>query len=527
MPAKRSRPAAKKAPGVKLSRQAAEALSAGRLDERVGRILQATWNAAATSERNENLWVGASGRSADAENAPGVRTTIRNRCRYEARNNSFCRGIIDTKSSDVVGRVPRLQLFAAPTDEAALKAAEVKEAAFAAWAENVRLGQRLRLLFVQRMESGEGFIVLRTNDAIDGPVKLDPILVEADRVTSSFTKVEGPTYCDGITYDALGNPVSYDVMKDHPGSDYVLVGYTGEYETVPVSRCLHYFRATRPGQRRGVADIAPALNLFGMLRRWSMAVLNSAETAAHLSWLLTSQGGPNIEPVEIDPMDTIDLTLGTGLTMPAGWEPKQLKAEQPTANHQEYLRCIINEIARGQNMPMNVALGDSSDYNYASGRLDYQVYFRDISVNRHDLGVTILTPIFKAWDREYRVAMGEAPGPAEPHEWFFDGTEHVDPAKEANAEQTKLASKTLTYRDVFSRKGQDWREAFKQMAAEEQYMDELGIKPQLGNAPAGPAPNPPKSDDGEDGNGNGDGDGSLEVSGGKVRCRIRPNMQRG
>ncbi len=465
---------------VRLSAHAAELLDIDRFDRRVSKIVKATYDAAQTTDRNENLWATASGRSADAEATAAIRATIRNRCRYEARNNSYCRGMIDTKANDIVGRMPRLQLV---TDNADYN--ERKEAVFNAWAQEVRLGEKMRMAMVARMESGEIFLVLKNNPALRSAVKLDIVMVEAERVCAQYDKAPSDRYQDGITYDEFGNPVSYDILRYHPGGLYSGGGGATGYDTVPASQVIHIFRATRPGQRRGVPDIAPALNLFGMIRRYTLAVVSAAEAAANAAWVLVSKS-PNVEPVDIDPMDSINLSMGSGLTMPAGWGIEQIKAEQPTTTHTDFKRNSLNEAFRCINMPLNVGLGDSSQYNYASGRLDFQVYFRDIMVNRYDLGVVALTPIYRAWDYEYQRTDGAilrfaVPVDSDAHEWFFDGTEHVDPMKEAGAEKTRLANGTITYREVYARKGQDWRAAFKQRAEEQQLADQLGLK--LGEQP--------------------------------------------
>ena len=69
-------------------------------------------------------------------------------------------------------------------------------------------------------------------------------------------------------------------------------------------------------------------------------------------------------------------------TLPDGWKLGQIKAEQPGTSYAEFKREILNEIARCLNMPYNIAAGDSSDYNYASGRLDHQTYYRAIRIEQ-------------------------------------------------------------------------------------------------------------------------------------------------
>ena len=90
-------------------------------------------------------------------------------------------------------------------------------------------------------------------------------------------------------------------------------------------------------------------------------------------------------------------------------------------------------------MPFNIAAGNSSGYNYASGRLDHQTYFKSIRVDQAHIGAVVLDRILAAWFDEAALLPGMLPtgvGPIAdwPHHWFWDGHEHVDPAKEANAQ---------------------------------------------------------------------------------------------
>ena len=53
------------------------------------------------------------------------------------------------------------------------------------------------------------------------------------------------------------------------------------------------------------------------------------------------------------------------------------------------------------------------------------------------------------------------------HQWFWDGNEHVDPEKEANAEETQLRSGTTTKAERYGRRGRDWRVESGQRLAED------------------------------------------------------------
>ncbi len=328
---------------------------------------------------------------------------------------------------------------------------------------------------------GESFAVLINNEHLPTGIKLDLRLVEADQVATpdlGFSVGSTDNAVDGIVFDAVGNPVEYHVLRSHPGGTGTNLGL--RYDRIPASAMIHLFRADRPGQRRGVPEITPALPLFAMLRDYSLATLDAAKAAANFAGILYTDAPANGEADAVEPLDAIELDRNLLLTMPGGWKMSQLHAEHPSGTYAEFKREILNEIARCLNMPFNVAAANSSGYNYASGRLDHQTYFKSIRVDQAHLEGAVLDRILAAWFDEAVLIPGLLPagvGPiAEwPHQWFWDGHEHVDPGKEANAQATRLANHTNTLADEYARRGQDWENQRRQRAKELTLMQELGL----------------------------------------------------
>ncbi len=443
-------------------------------DRRLLKLLRGRYDAAATNPDNIRHWANADGLSANAAASPEIRRILRNRSRYEVANNSYARGIVLTLANDVVGTGPRLQMLA--TDPAVNQAVE---RAFADWAAAVNLAEKLRTMRMSRAEDGEAFGILTNNPALAHKVKLDLRLVEADQVTTPTMKLSVENAVDGIVFDAYGNPVEYHVLKGHPGD--LTSGLALQYDRVQAGSMLHYFRADRPGQSRGVPEITPALSLFAQLRRYTLAVIAAAESAADFAGILYTDSPANGEAESVEPMDQIQLERRMLVTMPGGWKMGQLHAEQPATTYAEFKHEILNEIARCLNMPFNVAAGNSSGYNYASGRLDHQTYFKSIRVDQAHIGRAILDRIFQAWAREAVLVDGLLPQSARilstdwSHQWFWDGHEHVDPAKEANAQETRLRNTTTTLAVEFARQGRDWEVEVRQRAKEIALLKELGI----------------------------------------------------
>lgn len=442
---------------------------------RATRLVRARYDAAVTTDDNRRHWANADGLSANAANSPEVRRILRNRTRYEVANNSYARGIVLTLANDVIGTGPRLQLLT--TDAEANRRIEQ---AFARWSKTVSLADKLRTMRMARASDGEAFTVLTNNPALPMMVQLDLRLVEADQVTTPDLLRGSPNAVDGIVFDDAGNPIEYHVLKSHPGD--AGTGLLREYDRIPATATIHWFRTDRPGQARGVPDMMPALPLFAQLRRFTLAVLAAAETAADFAGILYTDAPANGEADAAEPFEPIELEKRALLTMPGGWKMSQMEAEQPATTYAEFKHEILNEIARCFNMPFNVAAGNSSGYNYASGRLDHQTYFKAIRVEQSQLECVVLDRILAAWFDEAVLIPGLLPGGVGPiadwpHQWFWDGHEHVDPAKEATAQATRLANHTTTLAHEYARQGRDWEEALRQRAKEIALLKELEITP--------------------------------------------------
>ncbi|MCC7265890.1 MAG: phage portal protein [Caulobacteraceae bacterium] len=465
-----------------------------------GRAMTGRYDAAVTNDENRRHWANADGLSPNAAINSEVRRILRNRARYEVANNSYARGIVLTLANDVIGTGPRLQMLTQdPTANRTI------EQAFAEWSDAVGFAPKLRTMRMARADSGEAFAVLTNNVGVAAPVQLDLRLVEADQVTTPLFDPLDPQPVDGIVFDRLGNPVEYHVLRRHPGESIFFASSGMEFDRLPARAIIHYFRADRPGQSRGVPDITPALPLFAQLRRYTLAVIAAAETAADFAAVLYTDAPANGEADPVEPMDLVDLERRMATVLPGGWKLGQITAEQPATTYGEFKKEILNEIARCLNMPFNVAAGNSSGYNYASGRLDHQTYFKSIRVDQAQIETVILDRVLAAWLNEAVLVEGLLPqslrsvDAAFPHQWFWDGQEHVDPAKEASAQATRLQNNTTTLAYEFARQGRDWEAELRQRAKELALMKELGL-PTASVAPNGASPQQqPQDQETEDG----------------------------
>ena len=429
------------------------------------RFVRARYDSAQTTDDNRLHWAMADGMAADAANNPGIRHILRTRARYEVANNCYAFGVGLTIANDFCGTGPRLNLTSG--DETLDTAVEI---AFAAWCRAVNLARLLRVMRLARRQDGEAFGLLTTNPGVEDAVQLSVQLIEADCV-QNFRVGGDPKNADGIHLDDDGNPVAYDVLRVHPGS--LCPAPTMQFDTWPRRQVLHWFRPMRPGQHHGVPEILPALPLYATLRRFTQATLDAAESAADMAILLHTQAGAEFEDEDgpqngeaVGAFSTVPFQRRMYVSLPQGYEPSQMKPEQPTQQYSNFKRELAGEIGRCENVSRNVVLLDSSESNFASGQLDHRTTYRGHEIDRGDAEIEVLDRIYRAWHAEAQLVKGYLPPAMRspkaamiPHSWYWDSNELGDPLKMAKATTESLANGTIGLPTVYANRGQDYLKA--------------------------------------------------------------------
>lgn len=442
-----------------------------------GRQLDASFDAAQTNTDNQQHWAATDGLSANASTNQSVRKLLRDRARYEVKNNSFAKGIVLTLANDTIGTGPRLQMINGQTDI---------EIAWKRWCMETKFCTKLRTMRIAKCVDGEAIARFVTNRRLEG-VTLDLRLHETDELTDPWMGAFGAggdvEYVDGIELDANSNPARYHILNQHPGGQYHgTAGASWEGKWYRPDQIIHLYREDRPGQRRGIPELTPALPLFAMLRRYSLSTLAAAETAADLAAVLKTDSpsfsADDIQAVE--PGVSFPIRRRTIMSLPFGWDIQQLRAEQPVTGFKEFRDAILNEIARCLNVPFNVAAGNSSGYNYASGRLDHQVYNRAIDIERSDIGNDVLERVFERWLREYLalksgIRQQDIDLQNYQHRWYWDAKPHVDPQKEADAAITLWDKGLLTDDEFLMEAGVDPDSHYAKLAEMIERRKELGL----------------------------------------------------
>lgn len=462
------------------------------------------YDAAQTNDDNKRHWANADSLSPRAANSLDVRVKLRTRSRYEVANNGYGKGLVLTLANDTIGTGPRLQVLLPDAGKN-----RTVEALFSDWADAVGLGEKLHTAGMAKPTDGEAFLGFATDeelahlDGTDCPVKLDLTIMECDMISTPWGHPAAfkPGWVDGIELDRKGKPAWYHVLREHPGDNHASAAH-GEYDRVHHSQIVHWFRKDRPGQARGIPELTPGLPIGAQMRRWTLATLTAAETAADMAILLKTAGPPDTgddtaDDDGVDPGATFEIQRGLMMRLPDGTDATGFKSEQPQTTYPMLKGELLRELGRPVCAPYNVAAGDSSPYNFSSARMDVGMYRASILIERERCRRQCLERIFGAWYREARLIPGYLPeGLPErlPHKWSWPGFYSIDPLKDALADTERLANGTRTYAAIYAEEGLDWDEQFQQQALEKRRREELGLAP----APSAAAAPP-----GDDGSGRG------------------------
>lgn len=416
--------------------------------------VQASYDAARNGSLTENAWIYADTLSADEANNPAVRQELRRRSRYECLEaNSYLKGAIHTIAQDMIGRGPRLQMQL--TGEDARWNSSI-EADWLRWSRATHFAKTLRTLTIATYVDGEDFSLFTTSRTIPGDLpQLFLRAIEADRCTTpGGTSMIGPRQVDGLKIDEAGEVVAYYLYDEI--SPWKL-GTPTEYDA---SMVCHHFRQDRPGQHRGIPIGTTSLPLCSLLRDYTLSCVSAARTAAKHTVLLQTNGSVvrSEEDPPIEDFSSCDIDYDMQTILPKGYSASQMKAEHPTTTYEMFRDCLLGEIVRPFGAPLNIVLGSSQKWNYASTQADQVSYALKLDIEHEERETTTVDPTFAHWWREMQL-LGKAPlhisAKDATHQWFWDRRKDADPQTMATTRDIELRNGTTNRAAVLAQQSVD------------------------------------------------------------------------
>jgi lambda family phage portal protein len=417
--------------------------------------------------------------------------SLRKRCAFIARH-PMIDDVIETHIADCIGEDgPLLQCVTAN--------AEYKKTFEAAWWDwwmdcdlNGQLpGPDMMRMWWRSLFVNGNFLFQFTNrDDAEG-VKLAINNISPERLETPFNRTTDYYTVLGVKRDKYGKPLAYYVRRPETNTGIV----PQEWDELPAADMIHFFKVCEVGQAQGVPILAPILGSIADLRQFDGYVLEAAKMAAMLGVLLKASNF-NTQPQTVDTSTMADIESGMIATLPPGYEPFQINPQQPGANYIDYRHDLQRDAGRIIGMPLMKVNKDASKHNYSSARYDDQQYNRRNTTFEGAIGRRVLTPIVRKWMVEARLK-GIIP-PATPpdmyFEWIWPKPVHVDPKKEADAQEVRLRIGVSNRAMECAANGDDSADVLNQCIAEKPLLEQAGI----GQIPQQKEPPNANSEDGKD-----------------------------
>lgn len=328
-------------------------------------------------------------------------------------------------------------------------------------------------------------------------------LIDSDRLGTPPHMSHRGDIRGGRQIDAFGAPVGYWIQKTHPGDHYGLhAGGMNDYEFVPaftstgLQRVIHLYDAERTGQNRGKPIITTVMKQFRLAGKYADTHLETAVAQSLIAAFLESDLSPDAATALFgrSPSKKWEEELGKvqrGLTgsavipLPAGARMSAFNPSSPNPAFGAFMESALRHIAAGLNLPYELLLKDFSKTNYSSARAALLEAWRYFLGRRAWIKHYWLRPIYELWMEE-AVTAGRLPGVSHADylsnryayarcRWVFAGRGWVDPVKEANAAQIRMAAGISTLEDECAEQGTDWRENVDQRALERETLRSKGL----------------------------------------------------
>lgn len=477
---------------------------------RMSMVLTGGYVGAGYSERLVNWQPGVG--DADANSVRDLRE-LRARSRDLVRNSPIAGGAIETTVTNVVGRGLRLQAHVDAEllgldDEAAAKWQRNAERRFAVWAASELADCMGELNFAELqdlalrtwMESGDTAVILAQRRRPQWPFTLALQIVEADRICNPDFRANNQQYVSGFERDDIGASVAVHICNHHPGTALPHGAFKWarlELRGAKTGRrnVLILKRKKRPGQTRGIPELAPIIGTLKQMDRYADAEIDAAVNSAAMA--IFTKMDPDtfseiFEPADqqriIESAHAWDGTLrsGSAINLLPGEDVTMPNPGRPNPNFDPFMQAFMRFVGIGLNLPHEV-LTKHFQSSYSAARAALLDAWRAFMVRRQRLADKLCQPVYEEWLAD-EVANRRIAAPgffADPMiraawcgaAWSGDGPGSLDPLKEVKAARermdagiTTLAEETLAY------DGGDWEGKHRQRAREVDERIEAGLQ---------------------------------------------------
>jgi lambda family phage portal protein len=286
----------------------------------------------------------------------------------------------------------------------------------------------------------------------------------------------------GVQVDEAGQARAYAVCR-RPlnGADFAFE------RLIPAPYVVHHAFFDRFDQVRGISPLAAAINTLRDTYEGFDYALAKAKVAQMFALAFYREA---VEPVgevtgedadgDGTPEKDYQVDFGRGpvlLDLEPGDRAEFLESKSPSTEFQAFTQTMIQTALKGLDIPYSFF--DEAHTNYSGARQALLQYEQSADVKRAD--VRLMLNNLTAWRLRLFIADGllELPrGVALANlrwEWIAKGIPWIDPLKEVNADIAAIGAGLASRTDVLKQQGKDFFDVADQLAAENQYLESLGL----------------------------------------------------
>ena len=313
---------------------------------------------------------------------------LRNRSNDLYRNNALANGVIDTNTINIIGSglVQNCDIdhefLGIDEDEAEIWEKDT-ERKFKLWAESKECDTYrtsnfydLQAVAFHSMLVGGDVLALFPYIKRSLPYGLTIKLLEADHLSNPKDAKDSETIAGGVEVDKHQAPSFYHLLEQHPGGN----AKKKKWVKVPAfsknkrRNLLHLFRVIRPGQKRGVPELAPIIEILKQINNYIDAEMTAAVVSAMFTVFIEDEEGEALGD------DTKDYSLGNGsvVGLDAGQKVHFANPSRPNSNFDQFLKSLSLQISAATQIPYEVLMKHfTASYSASRGALNEAwKYFR-------------------------------------------------------------------------------------------------------------------------------------------------------
>jgi lambda family phage portal protein len=452
--------------------------------------------------------------AADAELLSDVGTLVA-RSRDLDRNNGVAAGAFQSVSDNTVGAGLRLSCWPdyralGKDPDWAESWGQNVESLWKAWADSTACDAANKLAFAGLTQLTFRSL-LQNGEALALPLWLDRPelstfrtcfqLVDTDRLSNPGNMT--PTLClrGGVEMDNYGRPLAYHVRKisTWPAMFFPAIGgIAGEWERIPAAtswgrrRVIHIYPSDRVDQTRGKPILAPVIEQFRMIDSYQRAELQSAIVNALVAGVIETPLDPASlsEMVGGDPNAylaakneyRVQLEGGTFIPLFPGDKMTPFAPDRPAPQFSAFSEYVLRQIGVSMGLPYEQLMKDFSKTNYSSARAALLESWRYFVTRRAFLTQYWAQPVYELWLEE-AVSKGLVEAPDFDRmkafyaraKWIGPGRGWIDPVKEAEAAQVRMATGISTLEAECAEQGLDYNDVIDQRWIEKKRLQAAGL----------------------------------------------------